>query len=299
MKFLTGFICLIFILSGQNVFSQDKQISPDLDLLVKTEIEFAKTSVEKGSNIAFLKFFDDTGLIFPAKLVLVKEAFASEAAAKNSLRFKVNWQPVYGDISNAGDFGYMTGVSERTDNQNPSVPARYGAFFSFWKKQSDGIWKVLLDCGVRTPQPIAALDASFTAPTSRGSKQKFYKADDSEIPKIESKFLQDLQKKGLVKTYLNNIDEYSRIHRMGEMPQIGVFMVRDFLTSHPMNLRFTASKTGISKSGDLGFVYGEYEATKPNGQNPPSEKGVFLRVWQRDAKGKWKIVVDILKGSTE
>ena len=51
---------------------------------------------------------------------------------------------------------------------------------------------------------------------------------------------------------------------------------------------------GVSKSGDLGFTAGTYEASfkGPDGKMV-SEKGKYLSAWKKDKDGKWKASHDI------
>ena len=51
---------------------------------------------------------------------------------------------------------------------------------------------------------------------------------------------------------------------------------------------------GVSKSGDLGFTAGTYEASfkGPDGKMV-SEKGKYLTTWKKDKDGKWKASHDI------
>ena len=43
-----------------------------------------------------------------------------------------------------------------------------------------------------------------------------------------------------------------------------------------------------ARSGDLGYSYGTYQVS---GARP--ERGAYVRVWTRDAAGKWFVVADV------
>jgi ketosteroid isomerase-like protein len=270
-----------------------------LDALVETERRFSQTSERKGTSASFLEFFEAGGLAFVPAPHAVEEVFGDAETAKRLLRYRLVWQPVYGDVAAAEDLGYVTGVSERTDLQNPSAPARYGAFFSVWRRQPDGSWKVMLDCGARTPRPVAALNAAFTPSRNRGGGRRFYQTGETEIADLERELHRDWRRKGAVKAYLKFLNRASRLHRMDRMPLVGARAVREDLGSPSRNIEFDLIKTGISKSGDLGFAYGNYAAAAEKSTTAPNENGVFFRVWQRDARGRWKIVVDVMKSSSE
>ena len=48
----------------------------------------------------------------------------------------------------------------------------------------------------------------------------------------------------------------------------------------------------VSRSGDLGYVYGLGERLKRNGAVVDS--AVFLRVWRRDSFGSWRLALAVV-----
>jgi ketosteroid isomerase-like protein len=52
----------------------------------------------------------------------------------------------------------------------------------------------------------------------------------------------------------------------------------------------TASTGAVdaARSGDLGYSYGIYDV---KGTTP--QHGAYVRVWQREASGKWLVVADV------
>ena len=55
-----------------------------------------------------------------------------------------------------------------------------------------------------------------------------------------------------------------------------------------MSLSGEPIKAESALSGDLGYAYGSYEIVE---EKP--ERGYYARVWTRDDKNKWKIVMDV------
>jgi ketosteroid isomerase-like protein len=49
------------------------------------------------------------------------------------------WDPIFADASEAGDLGYTYG------SINSEGKAEKAYYMRIWKKQSDGLWKVVLD----------------------------------------------------------------------------------------------------------------------------------------------------------
>ena len=83
----------------------------------------------------------------------------------------------------------------------------------------------------------------------------------------------------------------SRLHRSGFMPSIGSAAIRSWLA----NASAMTASTGAAdcaNSADLGYSYGTYEV-----KTPAAQKGAYVRVWQRDAAGKWWLVADVVQKS--
>ncbi len=52
----------------------------------------------------------------------------------------------------------------------------------------------------------------------------------------------------------------------------------------------------MSRAGDLGYTYGEYEFTA-RGSGTPDELGNYVRAWRRyddGGSGSWRVVVDLM-----
>lgn len=143
------------------ITAQDRNAADALSALIEAERAFAKLSVEKGVRASFLAFFADDGVNFQPGPVRTKEAFGKRPAPAAPPPFTLNWAPVWGAISAAGDMGFNTGPFTVTDNTPQRRPPQHGLFFSVWKKQPDGSWKVAVDIGVNTPEAAAPLDAPF------------------------------------------------------------------------------------------------------------------------------------------
>ena len=61
----------------------------------------------------------------------------------------LTWVPVKADVSQSGDLGYTWG-NWKMVLKDTTV---YGNYFTIWKKQNDGSWKMTLDGGNSTPAP--------------------------------------------------------------------------------------------------------------------------------------------------
>jgi uncharacterized protein (TIGR02246 family) len=58
-------------------------------------------------------------------------------------------------------------------------------------------------------------------------------------------------------------------------------------------LSFAADKVGGARSGDLAYETGTYTLTMSDPeQNPATEKGSYVVVWEKQEDGAWKVVLD-------
>jgi hypothetical protein len=78
----------------------------------------------------------------------------------------------------------------------------------------------------------------------------------------------------------------SRLHRSGFMPPIGPAAIEAWMKDHAASMKATTGAAESAVSGDLGYSYGTFEL-------PTSKPGAYVRVWQRDAAGKWFVVADV------
>jgi ketosteroid isomerase-like protein len=290
MKLLITTILLLLV-STFPALTQEKDLPPAQAELVNTERAFAKLAVERGVRESFIAYFADDGVGFAPHPHKVKETFSKSPAPAARPPITLNWAPVYGDIAQAGDLGWNAGPTLVEDTSPEKKPARHGIFFSVWKKQSDGNWRVALDLGADTPAAVAPLNAPFKTSYRASSKRHASGVNAEEeiagLLKVEREFLADAQASSLGQAYQSRLSDDARVHRPGVMPVVGKDALRDWLTKQTATLSGEPIKADVSRSGDLGYAYGSYEL---GGAQP--QKGYFARVWKRDAKGQWRIVMD-------
>ena len=79
---------------------------------------------------------------------------AREQVAKNPdppKDLQLIWEPRYGDSAASGELGYLTGpVKNILPSRNKGQP-RHSNYFSVWKRERDGAFKVVMDVGTQTP----------------------------------------------------------------------------------------------------------------------------------------------------
>jgi len=284
-------ILLVFVLSVP-VITQEKELPQAQSELVETERAFAKLAGERGIRESFIAYFAEDGIGFAPHPHRVKETLSKSPAPTAPPSIVLNWAPVYGDISQAGDLGWNSGPTVVEDTSSAKKPTRHGMFFSVWKKQSDGSWKVIVDLGSNTPSAVVPLNAPFQTSYRKSSKQTAPSVNLDEqvtgLLKVERELFAAAKAGSVEQAYKSLLSDEARVHRPGMMPAVGKDALLDWLSRQTMTLNGEPHKAEVSRSGDLGYAYGSYElgGTKP-------EKGYYVRVWKRDAKGQWRIVMDV------
>lgn len=275
--------------------SQKENTSTALASLVEAERSFARTSVEKGIRESFYEFFAEDGINFQPHPTNTREAIRKRPAQAVRPPITLNWEPVYADVSRAGDLGYTTGPYWLTDQGPEHAPTRHGYYFSIWKKQADGSWKVALDLGIQTPAPAQASPPTFhpATPSEFKPKSAGINLDNERAALIstEREFLKASNAGGVMKAFLDYMSEDARLHRNGIFPLAGKDSIRTYFSGKAMRLSWEPLKADVSRSDDLGYTYGSYEL-KEEAASAATEKGYYVRVWKRNKEGRWKVVLD-------
>jgi ketosteroid isomerase-like protein len=122
----------------------------EIDALLAADREFDAQTAEHGVD-GWVSYFAEHGSMHLSSggTVVGHEAIRELMApffddASNSLR----WQPESAEILIPGLLGYTRGSYEsRSRGDDGETVAAHGTYVSLWKKQDDGIWKVVFDTG--------------------------------------------------------------------------------------------------------------------------------------------------------
>ena len=272
---------------------QTKIENSDLEALVGRERAFARTSVAKGARAAFIEFFADDGIVFRPHPAVYKDMIKNVPPPANPSDMTLNWEPTYADVSQAGDLGYTTGPYTLVDNTEQKRPDQRGYFFSIWRCQVDGVWKVVLDLGIKVPEPFRQV---MRLETSRSTVRHKFKEGGPEkerqsLLERERQFLSARRATEMPQVFVEFAGDDIRVYRQDEQPIKGKEAVRLYFLRKPFQQTWEARKAEVAGSADLGYTYGNYELRDQ--ETNVLQKGYYTRVWKRDAAGEWKIVFDI------
>ena len=148
--------------TAPNPFS-DPTAKPGKVLLFDLEARFAKDVADRG-GAAFSEWFADDGVALGnGEAPVVGRVAIAKSANWSPKVYQLTWTPTDAVMGPSGDMGYTWGHFEghsKDANGNPVTTS--GRYITIWRKQPDGIWKVVLDAGAN--EPAAAGDCCKLPP---------------------------------------------------------------------------------------------------------------------------------------
>jgi ketosteroid isomerase-like protein len=248
---------------------------------------------------AFLAYLDEGSVLFRPRAVAGRTWM--EGHPEPAVRLA--WSPSFVQVASAGDLGYTTGPYEIT-MKDPNDPyAVYGRFVTVWRRRAGGPWRVALDIGVATPKPkpgaggagealaygrpLAAVrtlsDHAATADNENAEKGALLKADRVFGAEAAA---------GAAAAYAAHAADGAQLLRSDGPPAVGIQAIRAALAASPLLVTWQPAEAGVSRSGDLGYVYGTADFGHEAGA--PARPAAYLRIWERAPGGEWKIALDLL-----
>lgn len=118
--------------------------------IIQTDKSMSGLATTAGFNSSVLSYADSNIVkLEDGKFPIIgKTAFEASFNKANDVK-TISWSPVNAEVSKSGDLGYTWGNWKFMAKDT----TYYGNYFTVWKKQSDGVWKVVLDGGNNTPNP--------------------------------------------------------------------------------------------------------------------------------------------------
>ena len=271
-----------------------KNFPPALASLVKSEREFAATSVREGIRASFMRYFADDGIAISPRPHIYKESASKTPPPAHPLARTLYWEPILADVSSSGDLGYTMGPFSLKDSAKPDSPPSYGFYFSIWKMQENGTWRVAVDVGTGSTTIVEKYFGKQVAPVphanfkSRGIAGGGKSASRGLID-IDRAFSQTVIKGGVRTAYQKLLDVRACAMREGLVPITGKDAILAYLVNGTALRFLEPMRAEVSDAGDMGYTYGAYREKKD--ANDPS--GYYVRVWRKDAKRKWALTVEL------
>jgi ketosteroid isomerase-like protein len=262
-------------------------VSPALRKMADTERAFAKRAQEVTVRDAFIEFFADESIGFEPDPTPARESLRKQTRPQPT-GFQLLWEPRRGDIAASEDLGYLTGPSETIV---PGQPPRYGNYFSVWKRQPDGEFRVILDVGGGTPEKVTyAPGFTRAAPvaTWKGAERKA--SSEASLLEADKAFGAAVASKGAGAAYSSVMHPDAHVQRPGFQPMTSRSAVVSWFNSHVRAWSSEPMKAETGASGDLGYTWGKYDVTPTD---RAAYSGYYVRVWTRKADGAWQLAAEV------
>jgi ketosteroid isomerase-like protein len=266
--------------------AEDGVLSPAQQQLFDTERAFVRAAAAKGFRDSFYEYFADDGIAFNPHPFRVRVSLAGQPSTPPPMG--ADWAPVWGDVAAAGDLGWNTGPLVYAGRDGK--PEHHGLFFSVWKRQADGSYKVVLDIGSDTPAavvPITEPPHSSWRPGQGAPGGVDVAGAKTALLGAEQDFIAVSSAESLGRAYASRLADEARVHRPGVMPVAGRVALGEWASTQAGKYRGEPLFADVSRSGELGYTWGSYERI---GDDP--DAGYFARVWKKDRHGDWRIVFD-------
>lgn len=249
-------------------------------------------SIEAGGMSAALPavMAEDIRFLAPGReLMQDRAAAAAWLSSDPASAVPLRWTPIQAGVSADGRAGYTFGAAEGTRADGSTLHWRY---ISFWRRGADGVWRMEAHAGIPAAGPPAAAPAGWRtleqgipsgAPSSRGAGElgAMMQADRdfaalASAHTVSEAFAAYAAPWGAVATGPDYGPE--QIGRPG---------------SPGLTLTWGPVTGGIAESGDLGWTVGTavFSMPRPDGTRATSYSK-YLSVWQRQADGSWRYLVD-------
>ncbi len=263
-----------------------------LQSLIEAERAFSKLSEEKGIKEAFLFYLADDSIVFRPRPVPGRKAYE---AAPDESPVLLTWEPAYAEVAPDGDLGYTTGPYQFKDKSKPVDPARYGHYVSLWQKQPGGLWKVVLDVGIRHPQPGFRPVEVMTWKESR--PKRLVKVDKlaelNNLLRVEADFSAKAAAEGILAAYTAFAQDDIRFYRDGSPPETGMEAVRQATSQSLGKSTWEPMDGDVSRWGTLGFIFGTAATRSGGATDAATASTSYLRIWRKTPDGQWKIALDL------
>lgn len=229
------------------------QAQAPVQSLVAAERAFAAMADTAGTRAAFLANLAEDGVVFSPHATNGRAFWTRRPASAAVLA----WAPAVADVSLDGDLGWTMGPWTWRAGRDSAVTAR-GTFVTVWRRTADG-WRVAADDGVECDTIVPWPDTVATEPAT-AHRRSGARGVVAQLRRL------DAAGRGIA-------TPRTWVLRQGRLP---VRSAEIALPDGPL----VPAGGGVAASGDLAYTYGSVG------------KGNYLRIWRRDHRGRWRVLLD-------
>lgn len=149
-----GILLSLMLLMTRPVAAQSPALRAAADEMTRADQAFNQ-SVQDGDRPRFLALIADKAIFSggtPQELHGRDAVNAAWAPYFEKGGPKLAWKPTTAEALGAGDTGYTVGTWERRVTVQGVLKVAHGNYLTVWRKQDDGVWRVVYDTGSTTPE---------------------------------------------------------------------------------------------------------------------------------------------------
>jgi hypothetical protein len=288
-KYLLAIPFLYSQVSGQGLVSARGSYQQWLDRLTKTEISFAAQAEKTTTREAFLNNLDKDGVLFVrGKPVNGKSVYEQATPDSSEL---LAWFPSYAEVSDSGDFGFTTGPYDYYLKRGDEKIST-GNFFSIWRKDDSGAYKLWLDGGVTHSKqfhnPLEPRRMQDMV-TFQHSKAVINKANVPAEPAQIAFFA--LVSKNPRHAYERYLSAQAVVVRKDHALTNSKVKNMNLDFGEMLNYSLVPSTLVYNSLKNMYFSHGLVKVKSADGLL--SDAGFFVQVWQFQKDG-WRLIADVL-----
>jgi ketosteroid isomerase-like protein len=282
-----GAVIPSWIRMGQPGESTAAAVPPSLLQMADAERAFSRLASDATPRDAFIEFFADESVSFQPDPGPARERLRKQPPPPAG-RPAFTWEPRTGDVAASGDLGYLTGPVKYPQ---PDGSVRHGCYFSVWKRQPDGNYRVVLDIGIQPPGEVPFAPGFVRAPARAAGKPAPSRAQaEQSLLEADKAFSAAIARDGATPAFGAVMHPAGRLHRNGALPMTSREQAVQWLGANVKAMTSEPMKSETGSSGDLGYTWGRVSFTGADGK---PVNGYYVRLWTLGADNQWQLAADI------
>ena len=251
--------------------------------MAETERAFARRARETTVRQAFIDFFADESVGFGPDPEPARESLRKRNTPQPP-GFELHWEPRLGDVAASGDLGYLTGPAEYI---NPGKPNTYTCYFSVWKRQADGEFRVILESASARPQRLPSRPAWFARPQLPLEGTRTARASRSEPDGGRQGVRVGHRLEGRQRAFGDVMHEASRLNRPGQQPMTRRRCGRVARTRSHRDVE----RADEGRNRGARAISATPGASSPRRDPTGAKSSYYIRVWTR--RSRWLVATGI------
>jgi ketosteroid isomerase-like protein len=261
--------------------------------LVEADHAFGQRAGSAGLRDALLATLADDAVLFQPRPTTGRLWATSNAVPTGTY----SWEPAWAVLASSGDLGVTSGPIAYHATVPTAAPdsATTGQYVTVWSRVT-GTWKAVLSMHLLGPQ---ASSVAFTTHQAAADGRPRGGPGAAEASRA-TLFIADrglaaaAMASGAATAVSRVVLQDVRLLRAGALPFLGADSARAGLMAHDehdgVRTLWQTQDVRMARSADLGVAYGIYE--RRDASNAVVASGGYIRVWERQPDGGWRIVLD-------